>query len=251
MHLINRDAANAQRALDQLPNALTENAEEPICQFQTAQNNANPYYLFGIGRPNTMIIAPSFESTLTARSDPRKSNLIHTNNTSYFNAANPNLFWVQADSPLPLISYSEVKFIEAEALLRTGDAPGAEAAMAEGIEANMERLEVDGSAYVTARGNFTALTTQEEQLERIMEEKYVSMYAQGVSEVWVDYRRTGYPALTPTPNGEAAGLNPGGQIPRRFIYPITERQTNEENMNIAKERQGGDLMNVDLWAYRN
>lgn len=250
LHLTKRDAASAQNALDEIAaGAIAGNDDEPVCPFASAQNNANPYYLFGIQRPNTMVMAPSFVDRLTANADPRKNKLVHSNNVSYFNASNDNLFWVQADAGLPLISYSEIKFIEAEALLRTGDAPGAEAALALAIEANMERLGVDGTAYVAARGNFTGLTTDEERLQRIIEEKYVSMYAQAETEVWADYRRTGYPAIAPTPNGTAGGLNPGGLVPRRFLYPINERTTNEDNYNAAVQNQGGNLMNVDLWAF--
>ncbi|MCO5271796.1 MAG: SusD/RagB family nutrient-binding outer membrane lipoprotein [Cyclobacteriaceae bacterium] len=251
IHLIKRDGGYAQKALDQIPFAIAANSDEPDCPFQSNQNNSNPYYLFGIGRPGTMVMAPSFVTMLTNRNDPRKGKIVHTNNTSYFNSGNSNLFWVQSTSAIPLISFSEVKFIEAEARLRTGDVAGAETALAEAIGANMDKMNVDGTAYLSARGNFTGLATAQEQLERIIEEKYVAMYAQAASEVWVDYRRTGFPAIAPIPNGEAAGLNPGGQIPRRFIYPISERQTNEANLTSAKSRQGGDLMNADLWAFKN
>lgn len=251
IHLIKRDPANAQKALDQMAFALASNADEPICPFQSNQNNANPYYLFGIGRPGTMVMAPSFVTTLSNRNDPRKSKFVHTNNTSYFNSGNSNLFWVQATSALPLISFAEIKFIEAEARLRTGDVSGAETSLRAAIVANMNKMNVDGTTYVALRGSFTGLTSTQQQLERIIEEKYVALYAQAANEIWVDYRRTGFPAISPIPNGEAAGLNPGGQIPKRFIYPISERQTNGANLSAAKTRQGGDLLNADLWAFKN
>ncbi len=235
--------------------AINSAAGEPNYPFETAQNGANPYFLFGQQRPNTMGIRGVFETTLTDNNDPR-ANAIYVlsgdGTPFYYQAGNTDLYWSQANAIVPMISYEEVKFIEAEALLRTGSADAnVLAAMEAGIRANMTKLGVstaDADTYVTANVNFTGLTTTEEKLEKLIGEKYICLYGQGHLEAWTDYRRTGYPALTPVAS-DGGGLNPGSQIPRRYIYPISERQTNEVNVEAAKTRQGGDLMNVNLWAF--
>ena len=84
--------------------------------------------------------------------------------------------------------------------------------------------------------------------EVVITEKYKSLYGNAPVEAWVDYRRTGYPELTPNPDA-VPSLNPSGIIPRRFLYPISERITNEVNYEAAISGQGGHLQDDDLWAF--
>lgn len=56
----------------------------------------------------------------------------------------------------------------------------------------------------------------EKVLETIMTEKYIAMFTNMV--VWSDWKRTGYPVFKTTYNGQP--------IPRRFLYPLAERNTN-------------------------
>lgn len=215
-------------------------------------NDANPYGQFGNQRPNTLAINDDFAANMDAKGDPRISDYMafDGSNFSFFTGAD-GLFWSSYSSPLPIISYTEQKFIEAEALVRTGDAAGGAAALAEAITANMDQIGIDPAdyaAYVAAYGNFDGLTSEAQRLERIMNEKYYAMYAQGFFEMWTDFRRTGYPALSPI-SGGVNGSNPSGVVPRRFIYPNDEKFSNTENVNAAIQRQGGELLDVDMWAF--
>jgi len=56
-----------------------------------------------------------------------------------------------------------------------------------------------------------------------MREKAAALFTE--MECWTDYRRTGFPLLNPNPDGASAS-NPSGEIPRRFIYPQSERLLN-------------------------
>src|SRR5690606_32452820 len=85
-------------------------------------------------------------------------------------------FYSKAGAPLLLITYAEMKFIEAEAKFAT-DKPGSYAAYLEGIEANMDKIGVapaEKNAYlsdpVVAPGvsGFT--------IDHIFKEKYVAMF---------------------------------------------------------------------------
>lgn len=236
--------------------AVSSVATQPNFVFGSATTAANPYSQFGQQRPKTLIFNPDFEALLASKADPRKPKYTVQSGSDwlyYESPASANLYWSTNESPIPLISYTETKFIESEARLRTGDVVGAETALNQAIVANMQQLgiaPVDYAAYVLANGNFVGLTSTEQQLERIINEKYVALYAQGETEIWTDFRRTGYPALQPVAEG-ANGNNPSGVIPRRFVYPIDERLTNSANLQAAKDRQGGDLLDVDMWAFKN
>ncbi len=265
MHLTAKGTNNAQLALDQIQTGvIAEVANEPAYPFEAAQTGANPYFLFGQQRPRTLIINQSFVDRLAANNDPRQPYIYNNPEDpdddpvfDFYQNDNDSLYWSQATTPIPLISYAEVKLIEAEAIVRTGGSDAdAIAALQEAISTNMtkisgERISSDQiEAYIASRGNFDGLTTMDEKIQRIIEEKYVAMYGQAAAEVWTDFRRTGFPAITPVADGEAGGLNPGGGIPQRFIYPIDERTTNGANLQTAVDRQGGNLLNVVLWAFQ-
>ncbi len=105
-------------------------------------------------------------------------------------------FYTDQTSPTPFITYSEVKFIEAEARLRSGDAAGALNAYTEGVNSDMRKLGVsstDIAAYWVAQNadglaaHFGNLT---QGLSHIMREKYISLCLN--PETWVDMRRMDY-----------------------------------------------------------
>jgi hypothetical protein len=232
----------AQLALDELDMATSSNAEQLDFFFENTQNGGHPLALFGFQRPNTMVVAEYFSDIMMG--DPRMP-LYMTESEGgtflFFDANDPNLFWSKLDSPSPVISYAEVKFIEAEALERTGG-DGSEA-FEEAIRANMSYLGV-----TTANANEYISSIGDGNIENIITEKYKALYGQSPMQVWNDYRRTGFPNLTPNPDGEN-GNNPSGIIPRRLLYPISERQSNPEAYEAAIQAQGGHLLDDDLWVF--
>jgi hypothetical protein len=80
--------------------------------------------------------------------------------------------------------------------------------------------------------------------EMIMTQKWVALYLQGI-EAWSEWRRSGYPALTPAVDA----LSADGQIPRRHGYPTTERDLNEANYDaaVANLLGGADDLSTKLW----
>jgi hypothetical protein len=256
LYLIKRDGQAASKALSALNKGYGSVGEESMFKVYGGRgaNDANPLGQFGAQRPNTLAITDNFAETMDSKSDPRQSFYMADDGTRFVYYTGPSgLFWSSYTSPAPIISYSEQKFLEAEALLRTGNAPGAADAMEEGIIANMEQLGIDAAdygAYVTAYGNFSGLTSDAERLEKIITEKYFAMYAQGFFESWTDYRRTGYPVLKPRPGG-VNGANPSGIIPRRWTYPTDEKFANTANVEAAIGRLPGgrDRLDVDMWAF--
>ncbi len=244
LQLSKRDPSAATKALSEVALSFDSNGSSPVFTFEGNPNGGNPLALFGIQRPNTLIIAPYFDNLTDG--DPRKSKYMTPNvdgDQLYFQNGNADLFWAKFDSPSLLISYAEVKFIEAEALQRTGGDPVP--AMKDAIKANMDFLAIPA-------GNTTSYlaTVTGANLETIIVEKYKSLYGSNPVQVWNDYRRTGFPSITPDPNG-ANGSNPSGVVPRRFLYPDSERLSNKASYDTAIANQGGHLLDVDMWAFKN
>lgn len=257
MHLTKRNgAAAAAEALTLLGSAFSSNAEEPLFYWSTTLTSANPLALFGIQRPNTLVIDNRFQAWMDGNSDPRLPFYMTTNGSEWqFYDASAGLRWSSNDSPIPLISFTELEFLRAEALLWTGASDGeVQAALTSAIEANMAEVGVSDTAaiaaYVAARADLSGLGSTEEKLERIMEEAYVAYYGMAFQQAWTNFRRTGYPELTPSAGG-SGGLNPSGVIPRRFLYPESEATTNRANWQAATDRQGGALLDDDTWAFAN
>jgi hypothetical protein len=252
MHLTRRDVNASEKAMTEIELAFKGHSDQPDFKFGTDYLAANPIAQFAIGRPNTMVIHQHLATTMADTSDPRIAEYMYFDGSQgKFYQSGQYLFWSNNDAPMPLISYSELKFLEAEALLRSGNEVQAETSMQEAVRSNMEYLAIDGAStenYINAQVNFEGQIAIEEKLEKIMGEKYISLYVQGAIEIWVDYRRTGYPLLIPHEYGENE-LNPGGQIPQRLVYVQNEYITNARNVEAAAAHIGGDLLSTKLWAF--
>lgn len=255
LHLSKRNGAAAYNSvLSELDMAFASLADQPNFAWETALLSACPIAAFGIERANTMNIDGRFADWMDARNDPRKDKYMVLNDAGtgwlFHQNGNTDLYWAQNNTVVPLISFVELEFMRAEALLETNAADAdVQAALESGISASMDQVGIDPAdyaAYVAAQSDLSGLSMDEKR-ERIMEEAYSAYYGHSFLEIWNNYRRTGYPALTPSADG-SNGLNPGGGIPRRFPLPIDELTTNRANFEAALARQGGGLMDVDTWA---
>lgn len=247
IQLSKRDPQAGTKALAEISQAFTSNASSPIFNFEGNINGGNPLARFGIERPNTIIIAPFFDNL--TNNDPRKTFYMSPNSDGdqlYFQNDNDNLFWSQFDSPSPLISYAELKFLYAEALLLTNASSGdVLAAIREAVRANMEFIGVNEVEIANYLNTITA-----SDLNTIIVEKYKSLFGSNPIQVWNDFRRTGFPSITPNQNG-TNGSNPSGVVPRRILYPISERLSNSESYDNAINAQGGHLLDDELWVFSN
>lgn len=82
-----------------------------------------------------------------------------------------------------------------------------------------------------------------DHLKKIGTQKWIALYPDGM-QAWAEWRRTGYPELTPA---EYAS-NATKQIPRRFVYGTGEYGTNSEAVKEAVARlQGGDTQDARMW----
>ncbi len=151
--------------------------------------------------------------------------------------------------PYVFMSYSDLCFYKAEAALLgwAGLSPGeAEKFYQDGIRAAMKVApysipDADISNYLAREGTLTG--TEEQQLEQIMNEKWISLFMRHY-EAYAEWRRTGYPALKPGPN---LGVT-NGTIPRRAVYSGSERFRNPDEYQAAAARMtSGDSYLSRVW----
>jgi len=165
--------------------------------------------------------------------------------------------------PLQLTTYSQMCFTMAEAALE-GWIPGGDAEMInwyiKGIDASMDQwaaIQVSTAATpavtITAANKLTyeaqpsvlltAAQTHNQKLEKIQTQKWLNFYMSNGYEAWAEWRRTGYPVLTPAPDA----ANSDKQIPRRQAYPKTESDLNKANYDAAVAAQGPDALSTRVW----
>ena len=227
--LSKRDAnGSATDALSYIASAgLTGSADDAHAVFGTNGNELNQWYSFNLTRSNYMKMGKYLMELLKSTSDPRLSFYATTDEDGNYtgtapdstntNTSNLGAYYGSSASPLPLVTYAEMKFIEAEANLRLSNAQAAADAHNAAVIASVEKVTgatID-SVYLIAQASETSGTIT---LEKIMTQKYVAMFTQ--VEVWSDWRRTNFPTLTPNPDGVV------NSIPRRFVTSFDERISN-------------------------
>ncbi len=149
----------------------------------------------------------------------------------------------KASSPLAIIGADDVNLAIAEAAQRNWITANVAAFYKAGIEQSWAQWGVTGdiTAYMTQSG--VALTGAASDLQKIQLQQYIAWYPDGI-QAWANWRRTGVPALTPTPNAS----NSGGQIPRRYTYGSNEYSLNPANVAAASEGySAGDSPDSRVW----
>ena len=220
IHRVKRDAAAGAVALDAVSKAMASNADDMQFSFGAAETEGNPWYQFNTQRGD-IAVGPKLAELMNATSDPRRPFYGVPDSTGALNTESAmGDLYSAISSAVPMLTFTEMKFIEAEAKSRVGDGPGAHAAYVAAVRASLERSGVsaaDVTAYLAqpsvdpGAANLT--------LANIMTQKYIAMYTQ--PESFSDWRRSGVPALTPVS---------GSNVPRRFPYAQSERLYNGSNM---------------------
>lgn len=212
-------------ALAAIANSYTSNADDFKFVFGSAYNNSNPIFQSEQERSGYYAASATYMNMLTG--DPRQGVYFDLNDTILgsgpgelnADASKIGTAYASAESPVWLLSYVELKFIEAEARYKLNASdPLAVTAYNDGLKASLEREGVYDDTWYNAN----LITAGTISLEAIMDQKYLSAFLQ--IETWTDWRRTGYPTLA---LATGAVTN---EIPRRLPYPDDERLYNGENM---------------------
>lgn len=134
--------------------------------------------------------------------------------------------WTGDLSPIFIVTFAELKFIEAEAALAANDRTRAYNAYLAGITANMDKLQVPAGAERTAYMTFVSVTAANLNRDMIFREKYVATYLN--PEAWNDARRYDYKYKDFTP--PVNSVLPPNTFIRRLSYPSGERSKNGANI---------------------
>lgn len=189
---------------------------------------------------------PDYAGLGVALTDGELASIIRNN----YSTPSLNTWFSSSFSPIPCyaLTYAEVSFFKAEAaLLGWGATPSeAETYFREGVQAafalppyNITSLP---QSYVDNALHFDGLS-DEQKLEKIQTQKWIHLFGRDY-EAFAEWRRTGYPVLTPGSNKGSTN----GQIPRRAIYSTKEAQLNEANYKEAVGRLAkGDSFLSKVW----
>jgi len=159
---------------------------------------------------------------------------------------------LQVTSPEYFVTYGQTQLLLAEAIVRgwaTGDAADV---FETAVRANLQQLSEYGPTAAIADADIETFVSSHplqagQEIEHINTEYWVASFLNG-SELWSNFRRSGYPALEPNPY-------PGSEVPgdfaHRLPYPSAEYVVNLSNVEAANTRQGPDVIKTRVWWDKN
>ncbi|HEX5150961.1 MAG TPA: SusD/RagB family nutrient-binding outer membrane lipoprotein [Parafilimonas sp.] len=274
IHLSKLDAKDAaQKALNYLYDGnnyrgIQNNDGDVAIVFGTANNQASPWFTQDAGRPGWYGMGAYFVNQLNGDPpespiDPRRAAFAAPRPapappdtyvgslpgvpSAASNIVGVNTYYGVNTGPVSITNFPESKFIEAEARLILDPADAQiQVAFEDAVRASFAKVTSVKDTFATSQKQDEYINkvvqlygTAEQKKEQIINQKYIALYLN--PEAWTDYRRTGYPVLSPATGGSSS-INPTGQIPRRFPYPNSEATLNP---NIPTT--SSDLQNPKLW----
>lgn len=230
-------AAQAVLALTALQNGMTADTEDLKMTYSGGAGSENPWNLT-FGPVSTKVLNETFVESLRSTADPRLTKMVapailtglYTGRRVGSDLENlesyslGGAYYAGENASNYLMTYTEALFIKAEATLIVSGAAAAQPIFTAAVTNHMNRLGIasaDITSYLAARGTLTTANA----LRRIIEEKSIANFLS--TENFNDWRRTGFPVLTPVDGALSA-------IPRRAMYPETELTTNPRPQQTAK-----------------
>jgi hypothetical protein len=207
-------------------NMLTSNQDD--MEYYFTGNQVNPHYYYDNTVRNNRL-GKYLVDRLKADNDPRLPVFVkktitdneYTGSAPGENNLNASLIGgniASQQAPIALMTYVEQKFIEAEIYQRTGQQTLADEAFELAVKASLQKYNVSNPDWEAEHAEIENVS-----LQQIIEAKYVALFLN--PEVFNDYRRTGFPQLSPYSLGTGTP-----QLPRRFIYPAAESLHNSPNV---------------------
>ncbi len=190
-------------ALSRAQQSFTSRADNMGYQYGADPASA-PWYRFNNGREGDIEFHPTMKGIMEGLNDTTRLSVM--DHIFTINGDTPHPYFIAAQKQ-DLITYREVQFIIAESEFNlSGNSSVAQTAYLNGIEASFQELGFDaaGSEYTAYVGQASVDPVSGFDLDRIMTQKYIAMFAQ--PETWSDWRRTGIPALSPV-SGTAIPTN--------------------------------------------
>jgi len=239
---------------------MTSNADSAQLAYKAAQPDANPIYeTVSFGNRLEYKISSVLVSKLNSLSDPRLniygtpiSGTVVGNVPGVENAGAVNSisglgsFYLNPTLPGVFLSYAQVEFLLAEAANSGLIAGGPTTALVHYNKAITANMNFNGITNAAAIASYlaqptVAFSTQVDGKQKIAEQTWLALFGQGL-EAWTEWRRTGFPALSPVFDANTTS------IPKRFFYASDEISKNSANFNAAVAMlNGGDELTSPVW----
>lgn len=250
-HFTNKSAYRPQEVIDNVDQAFSSNADDALLAYtSTSADNADGNF-WGPKRQNlqsyrqTNFVLNLMNGTVFGGVvDPRLSRMLSPSPDGQFRgwdinsgtlglptAQLPNNFWGYAGGAgagqpsrylfadknrFPIMTYSQLQFIKAEAALRLGNRAVALAAYTNGVSSHIDFVnarnldEGQSPTQITAAEKAAFLASPQVvptnaanlTLTQIMTQKYIAQWGWGHVETWMDLRRFGYTGLDPATGGQ-------------------------------------------------
>lgn len=233
----------------------------------------NPFNALNISQD--VAVALTFTDALNGMGDTRRSSMVSLANgcpyglTGAAPVSTPygrtfNGIFANEASRLVIVNTASVQLARAEAIergwvsgLSTADAKLAyDAAVTSSFEQWGQTIP---SAYLSTVADYNtgvgggsiggssvagSNTTTTTKLQRIALQQWIAFYPSGI-QGWSNWRRTGIPDIKPT----VFSNNPGGMIPRRYTYGLSDYTSNKVQVEIAVARIPGgvDSQDAKIW----
>lgn len=159
----------------------------------------------------------------------------------------------KTSAPMFFVTAAQTNLLLAEATFRGWISSGTAAQyFSDGIKAHMDQLATyDAGSAIAAPARDTYIAAHPlvpgRELEQINTQYWIASFLNG-PEAFANFRRTGYPALTPNPYGQPNNPDvPNGTFIRRIGYPTSELSVNSTNVNAAIAIMGPDKLSTKVW----
>lgn len=143
---------------------------------------------------------------------------------------------IRSESRAFVMSFSELQFLKAEAIVRGMITGNAADEYAKGIRASMQKWSAISSSDIDtylSRADIALSATQNDALKQIGTQAWIDSFLNGF-EAFANWRRTGYPELR-------VGTSVSSSIPVRYIY--SDNEQNNPNLIEWTNEQFGRMVN--------
>jgi len=160
---------------------------------------------------------------------------------------------VKTTAPVFFVTAAQTELLLAEARFRGWITDGtADQFFSAGIMAHMDQMVTYDIGSAVAAGDRDAYIAAHplvpgREMEQVNTQYWIASFLNG-PEAFANFRRTGYPSLSPNPYGQPNNPDvPNGTFIRRIGYPTTELSVNTDNVNAAIATMGPDKLSTRVW----
>jgi hypothetical protein len=155
---------------------------------------------------------------------------------------------VKTTAPQHLVTASQTQLLLAEAVQRGYITGNASDYYAKGIALHMQQMADHDASMAISQADIDKYITENpfqasKALEQIGVQYWISSFLNG-PEAFANFRRTGFPKLTPNPYPLK---DIKGEFINRLTYQNSEISVNSENVKAAIARMGADNLDTKVW----